>query len=201
MRGERAGYLPEPKFSDRPWTTGNSLHYVIGQELTVTPLQMCAVSATVANNGMLPKPNLVRRIRWPGYMHRKQMVRKRGEFKKVKLESEDTLSVVRQGMRAAVSMEHGTAGTFDELIEPEEGAVRQTPLTVAAKTGTAQHNPKKPNHSWCIAFAPYSPATGEPQYAIAVFVAQGGTGSATAVPIAKIIIRALFGAYQPDDPV
>lgn len=209
LNGERPGFLPEPEYSDRAWTQGNSLNYVIGQELTVTPVQMCAAACAVANGGTLPQPTLVRRIRWPGYTHRKQSTLPAAASRPVKLSSKETLALVRDGMRKAVNMDRGTAHsllplqnlyqTLEQKSPPIAGASNSRPLLIAAKTGTAQHDPRKENHAWCIAFAPYDVREGEPQYAICVFVAEGGTGAHTSVPIAGRILRALFGLHAPDD--
>ncbi len=210
LKGELRGSLPEPKYGDRLWTQGNSLNYVIGQELTVTPLQMCRACAAIANGGKLLKPRIVRRIRWPAHVRQRPVVDKSGDARTVKLKDPDTLGIVRLGMRSAVTMAHGTAGALADLADmrdsleepssPAAGARHDRRLLVAGKTGTAQHDPRKPNHSWCLAFAPYDAKPGEAQFAVCTLVAQGGTGSATAVPITKQILRALFGLYEPDDP-
>lgn len=209
LKGELSGDVPEPRYGERPWTQGNSLNYVIGQELTVTPAQMARVCAAVANGGKLPRPHLVRRIRWPARMNLPP-TKPAGVLEKVKLEHENTLQIVRLGMRRAVTMEHGTAKLLNDLSQlggkinnpgPSVfGEPLGRPLLVGGKTGTAQHDRRKENHSWCIAFAPYDARPDEPQYAVCVFVAQAGSGSGTAVPIAREVLRALFGLYEADDP-
>jgi penicillin-binding protein 2 len=190
LAGEVAGIVPAPKFSinetGEPWRVGNSLNLVIGQDrLTVTPLQMCAVVAAVANGGRLPTPSLVQRVRWPGWMQRPDTVALGGLSRAVNVRPE-TLAEVRRGMRLAVTDEHGTAK-----------ALRSLPVSSAGKTGSAQHVPGQTTHAWFIAFAPYD----EPRYAVCVFVAGGGTGGEVAAPIAKRVLQALVGGYDPADPI
>jgi penicillin-binding protein 2 len=190
LSGEVPGIVPAPKFSinetGEPWRVGNSLNLVIGQDrLTVTPLQMCAVAAAVGNGGRLLTPNLVQRVRWPGWMQRQDTVEVGGRSRPVNVRPE-TVAEVRRGMRLAVTDEHGTAKVL-----------RSLPVTSAGKTGSAQHVPGQTTHAWFIAFAPYD----EPRYAICVFVAGGGTGGEVAAPIAKKVLQALVGGYDPADPI
>ncbi|MBC8249079.1 MAG: peptidoglycan glycosyltransferase, partial [Anaerolineales bacterium] len=72
-------------------------------------------------------------------------------------------------------------------------------IAVAGKTGTAEYpGPRDeeghlPTHAWFTAFAPAE----EPEIALLVFVAGGGEGAATAVPIATEILRYYFGLPEP----
>ena len=63
--------------------------------------------------------------------------------------------------------------------------MRMKELAVAAKTGTAQIGGGQASHSWFAGFAPVS----EPRWAFCVLVEQGGYGSATALPIAREVLR------------
>jgi len=94
----------------------------------------------------------------------------------------ETLALVRQGMRRAVTAERGTARSLGDLG-----------MSIAGKTGSAQHIPGKPTHSWFIGFTPFD----SPQYAIASFVACGGSGFEAAVPAAAPVFRALT-ALMPE---
>ena len=62
--------------------------------------------------------------------------------------------------------------------------------TVAGKTGSAEYETGETTgtHSWFCGFA----ETGEPHIAIAVIAEECGTGSSTAVPIAKQILDTFF---------
>ena len=51
---------------------------------------------------------------------------------------------------------------------------------------------KKRDHALFVAFAPYS----DPKYAISVVVEHGGTGSGSAAPIAKKVIKKVLDRHQ-----
>ena len=75
----------------------------------------------------------------------------------------------------------GTAGAVDGV-------------SVAAKTGTAQHAEGAAPHAWYTAFAPAD----NPQVAVAVVVESGGTagseasGGSSAGPISKAVMEAVL---------
>lgn len=179
---QSAGQVPNPTWKQKRdkegWWTGDTLNMVIGQgATTATPLQMALVCATVANGGSLLQPHLLDRIVWPEHLKLPPMIFGRKVRHQVNVRPE-TLQIVREGMRLAVTAEHGTAG-----------AVRDLPIPVAGKTGSAEHMSDRPPHAWFVCFLPYD----KPKYAIAVFVSEGGHGGVTAGPVARRIISALYG--------
>jgi peptidoglycan glycosyltransferase len=83
-----------------------------------------------------------------------------------------------------------------DVVDHGTGTSAQIPgITVAGKTGTAQHGTGEAPHAWFVSFAPAE----NPQIAIAVVVLDGGdlgseaTGGAVAAPIAKTLIEAALG--------
>jgi len=68
-------------------------------------------------------------------------------------------------------------------------------ISVAGKTGTAQHGEGVDPHAWFTSFAPAGPRD-TPEVAVAVIVLDGGdlgseaTGGHVAAPIAKAVIEA-----------
>ena len=79
------------------------------------------------------------------------------------------------------------------VVQSGTGTAAQIPgVTVAGKTGTAQHGEGQAPHAWFVAFAPAE----HPQIAVAVLVLNGGslgneaTGGQVAAPIAKAVIDA-----------
>jgi peptidoglycan glycosyltransferase len=67
-------------------------------------------------------------------------------------------------------------------------------VSVAGKTGTAQHAVGKPPHAWFTSFAPAD----DPEVAVAVVVEDGGNagneaaGGRVAAPIAKAVMEAVI---------
>jgi penicillin-binding protein A len=82
------------------------------------------------------------------------------------------------------------------VVESGTGTAAQIPgVTVAGKTGTAQHGEDENPHAWFVCFAPAE----APEVAVAVIVLDGGslgseaTGGQVAAPIARAVVEAALG--------
>jgi penicillin-binding protein 2 len=53
------------------------------------------------------------------------------------------------------------------------------------------------DHAWYIAFAPYK----NPRYALSVFVEHGGSGSSTAAPLAKKLIKKVIDRHEEREKI
>lgn len=151
----------------------------IGQfDVQVTPLQVAMVSAGIANRGVVMRPNLIRVVR-----------------------GGDDLEVIErprpQALSQAISAQTAADMTAMMVNVVENGTGRTVAIpgiSVAGKTGTAQHGEGRPPHAWFTAFAPAQDA----QVAVAVVVEDGGdagdeaTGGRVAAPIAKAVIEAVL---------
>jgi penicillin-binding protein A len=145
----------------------------IGQDkLTVTPLQMAMVAASVANGGKLMKPHIGDRI----VDRDGRTVRRIQPEEMSQVMSPQTASEVGAMMEQVVKEGTGTAAALEGI-------------DVAGKTGTAEVGHGCPNQLWFIAFAPAK----DPQVAIAVTVECGtGFGGTVAAPIAKAVMQELL---------
>ena len=148
----------------------------IGQDnVLANPLQMALVAATVANGGTMMQPQLVSEVRDP----QGRVVKTFEPQEYGRPISPGTAQALTQMM---VSVVDGGTGT----------AARVPGVTVAGKTGTAQHGEGAFPHAWFTAFAPAE----DPQIAVAVIVLDGGdlqdeaTGGQVAAPIAAQVIDA-----------
>ncbi len=179
LPGEYAGLLPDPekKKTIRPkdpvWRIGDTYITAIGQgDLEATPLQLAVATAAIANGGTIWKPRLARAIAsTEGGLLREFRPEAVG---RVPLSAE-TLAVVREGMRQAVT--EGSAAALNDLF-----------FSVAGKTGTAQTGVYGKNHGWFTGFAPAE----APELVITVLVEEGTGGSTDAVPIAKEVLYYYF---------
>ena len=150
---ERSGVIPSPEwkiknFNGDPWRIGDTYHTAIGQYgFQVTPMEMARAAAAIANGGELLVPHFVL-----GDKSKEEQV------SQIDM-PEENFQIVREGMRAAVTM--GTAGS---LYAPY--------VNVAVKTGTAQVgiNKNKVN-SWVMGFLPYE----NPKYAFVIMMEGGPT--------------------------
>ncbi|MDD5222314.1 MAG: penicillin-binding protein 2, partial [Patescibacteria group bacterium] len=173
VAGEKSGFVPTQRWKEEqrnePWYPGDTYHLSIGQgDLLVTPLQVANYTAAIANDGTLYKPYLLKEIIDDG---NKTILKISPKILANRLASHENLSVVRDGMRAAVT--EGSARSLSTL-----------PIEVAAKTGTAQNEAGAP-HAWFTCFAPYQ----NPQIVITVLVENGVEGGTAAAPVAKDVLN------------
>ncbi|MBN1928484.1 MAG: penicillin-binding protein 2 [Chlorobiaceae bacterium] len=174
LPGERRGLLPSVEYYNKRygrnrWTKGYLISLSIGQgELGVTPLQLANYTATLANEGRLHEPHLVK-----GYRDTRTGIYVPIEHESRALPiSKQTFGIIKKAMQGVVDEKAGT------------GNLAQVPgVTVAGKTGTAQ-NPHGQDHAWFICFAPVE----NPKIAIAVLVENAGYGGSISAPIAREMI-------------
>ncbi|MBB5958730.1 peptidoglycan glycosyltransferase [Saccharothrix tamanrassetensis] len=154
----------------------------IGQrDVLVTPLENAVVAATIANGGVRMRPHLVQKILAPD----------------LQVISEDKGDDVEDAMK----VDHAHA-LRDMMVESEKntaGGGKLSGVTIASKTGTAEHGENVKNtkpHAWYVAFAPAE----KPEIAIAVIVENGGdaglaaTGGRVAAPLGRAVVGAYLGS-------
>lgn len=177
LPGEKTGLVPGPqeKREIRPgdpfWRLGDTYITSIGQgDMGVTPLQVNFATAAIANGGRLFRPFVTKAL-----LDESGLVTKEVSPYVIResVASPDSLKIVREGMRLAVT-------------EGSAAALADFPLAVAGKTGTAQTGVSGKNHGWFTAFAPYQ----NPEVVVTVLVEEGTGGSTDALPIAKEILWA-----------
>jgi penicillin-binding protein 2 len=162
LNNEQSGFLPTPewKFNTKKekWYISDTYNLAIGQgDLLATPLQIANMFAVFANGGELLKPQIVDRV----YDQKSgKTISVEKEIIRAGFLSEETINIVRQGLRQAV-----TAGSAKKL--------KYLPVAAAAKTGTAEWSDGKPAHAWFATFAPYA----KPELVLTVLVESGGEGS------------------------
>ncbi|MBU0732260.1 penicillin-binding protein 2 [Patescibacteria group bacterium] len=177
LPGEATGFMPtrdwKEKIKGEMWYIGDTYHLSIGQgDLLVTPLQVAAYTAAIANGGTYYQPHLVKEIH---DMETGEIIKIHAEIMYEGAVSRQNIDIVRQGMRDAVS--YGSAKGLQSL-----------PVSSGAKTGTAQIGGTDETHSWFIVFAPYD----DPEIALAVLVEKGGEGTEAALPAARDILNYYF---------
>jgi peptidoglycan glycosyltransferase len=129
---------------------------------------MALVAATIANDGKMMEPRLVREIRSPDGI----------------ILDRPTPSVRRQSLPAGTAQ--ALNGMMQNVITEGGLTVAEVPgVKVAGKTGTAESG-NGPPHSWWITFAPAD----DPKIAVCAMVENGGEGDDAALPIADMVIEA-----------
>lgn len=169
LPGEKRGFIPNSKYYDKyyrgRWNSSTVISIVIGQgEILATPLQICNLTATIANRGYFITPHVVKEIQDTPldtlYTQKRYTMVDRKNYE-----------IVAEGMRNAV-----LGGTCFNAAIPG--------IEVCGKTGTAE-NPHGKDHSAFIGFAPYH----NPKVAICVYVENGGFGATYGVPIGKLMME------------
>lgn len=168
LPGEESGMIPNAEYYSRKiskaWKAPNVISISIGQgEVTLTPLQIANLGATIANRGTYIIPHIVKEIEG------EEIDIKYRTPKKSMADTKAYEDVV-EGMRHAV-----TNGTCRAASIPG--------IEVCGKTGTAQNKGK--DHSAFMGFAPMD----KPEIAIAVYVENGGFGARFGVPIGALIME------------
>jgi peptidoglycan glycosyltransferase len=155
--------------------------------VSVTPLQMALLAATIANDGVVPQPFVVRDLRshaaTPSGGPTADVLDAYGGGRGDPVISSGAAAQVRQAMIDAVSGPIGRAyaGAGDVTRLGISG------VQTAGKTGTAERGPGLKPHSWFIGFAPAQDGA-LPSIAIAVIVEGGGSGSGHAAPIGGAVM-------------
>lgn len=177
LPGSRAWRALRPNESMTPAFTA---FLSIGQGDTLaTPLQMCAVAATVANGGKYYRPRIVKKaVSEDGELIIGDIPKLEVDLTQSGVKPAD-IELIRKGMRMSTNEPGGTSGK-----------VRLPNIVAASKSGTAQtvDNGKKSNNSWVMSFAPYD----NPKYAICVMVQNGGAGGGVCGPLVNLVYRGLF---------
>ncbi|MDO8529510.1 MAG: penicillin-binding protein 2 [bacterium] len=178
--GEASGFIPDTqwkldKLGER-WYTGDDYHAAIGQGfVTATPLQIASYIATIANGGTLYKPHIVSKI----IDGNNKAVNNSSFIIGDKLINPGVIKVVQEGMREVITS--GTAQVLKDL-----------PVDVAGKTGTAQFGSENKTHAWFVSYAPYE----NPELVLVILVEGGGEGHSSAVPITKAVYDWYFNRKQ-----
>lgn len=200
--GEKPGLLPSREWkrqafarpADQAWFPGETVIAGIGQGFMLsTPLQLAHFAATLAARGTRMQPRLLDATRDPATGIRESM-------------AGVELAVAGTGEPGYWNL---VLAAMEEVVHGQRGTARAIAprgYRIAGKTGTAQIfaiaqeeeydaeavDTRLRDHALFIAFAP----VGEPSIAVAVIVENGGSGSATAAPVARSVLDALFEDQQ-----
>ncbi len=168
LPGEARGFIPNASYYDKAyrgsWNPLSVISIAIGQgEVTLTPLQIANLGATIANRGYFITPHVVKAV------DSEPLADSLLERRYTKVDAK-WYDYIVSGMRQAV-----TGGTCRGANSPH--------YEVCGKTGTAQNRGK--DHSAFMGFAPKD----DPKIAIAVYVENGGFGATFGVPIGALMME------------
>ena len=205
---ERTGLVPSTKWKlkniGKGWLLGETLLAGIGQGyFQVTPIQLCLMTAQLANGGYKIKPKIIyneQALQSTTDASREQFGQLYRNQENVKFVLDAQFGATNEPMGTSYRSRH---------VKPE--------YIFAGKTGTSQIRSiteeerelkikqkdlpyKRRDHALFTAFAPYK----NPRYAFSVVIEHGGAGSSAAAPLAKKVIKKVLDRqqlrtkYQPD---
>jgi penicillin-binding protein 2 len=206
MSGEQKGVLPSTawkrnrfkKAGDQKWYLGDTVSVSNGSGYnSYTPLQIAHAVATLANDGVVMKPHLVKIIEDAATKARTLTVAK--ESYRIPLKQQN-IDIIKRAMVGVTSEEGGTAFK----------AFTNAGYTVGGKTGTAQVIGIRKNEKYnanLIAerfrdnalFTAFAPAD-KPRIALALLVENGGWGGGVAAPIARKVLDYFMLGKRPSEP-
>jgi penicillin-binding protein 2 len=216
---EKAGVVPDTKWKlkeiGKNWYLGETLHAGIGQGYFLsTPLQLCLMTAQLANGGFKIKPRLI-----IGENSQQDSLQKFLNFRKKNQNSSPTIDQqiwdfnLRPLFRNQENINFVKDAMFAATNEPGGTSYgsrhRDKKFKFAGKTGSSQIKRfteaqrkaevkqteityKERDHAWFVAFAPVE----DPKYAISVLVEHGGSGSSAAAPVAKKVIKKVIERHD-----
>ena len=193
---EKKGLIPNTQWKKNAlgqgWLLGETIITGIGQGyIQTTPIQLCLMTAQIGNGGHKIYPNLV--------VDDKKKVAPIDKFTPL-YEDPKNIKIVQDAMFASTNEVRGTSykSRIDDLK-----------YQFAGKTGTAQVKKitekdreldlktfeipyDERDHALYVAYGPYK----NPRYALSVIVEHGGSGSATAAPMAKKLFKLIIDRHQ-----
>ncbi len=223
---EKKGVVPSTKWKKEAigqnWYLGETLINGIGQGyIQTTPLQLCLMTAQLANGGHKIYPKIVfdknqesaesikEKMKFAAENNLKdsnllsateKLFNKEEKNYKALYRNKENIKFVLDAMFKSTNEVYGTS--FSSRIEDPK-------YQFAGKTGTAQVKRiteaereldlktdqipyKERDHAWYVAFGPYK----NPRYAMSILVEHGGSGSSTAAPIAKKLFKFIIDRHE-----
>ncbi len=191
---EKSGIIPTKEWKKKKygvkWQDGETLSLAIGQGFNlVTPLQLCQMTAALANGGKRYLPQLIESVTdADGKILESFTPKLVGELQEDEIKH---LALIREGMVEVIQGARGTARS-----------ARIEGINMAGKTGTAQvvrleqykHLKEEDipykfrDHALFVAFAPAE----DPEIAVSVIVEHGLHGGSSAAPVAKAVMEKYF---------
>ena len=216
---EKAGVVPNTKWKlnqiGKNWYLGETLHAGIGQGYFLsTPLQLCLMTAQLANGGFELKPRIV-----VDENNKANSLQQYLDFRKENpndtssndlqvfnfnlkplFRNQENINFVKDAMFAATNEVGGTSygsrhRSKEFMFAGKTGSSQIKRFTEEQREAEVKQKDiiyKERDHAWFVAFAPVE----DPKYAISVLVEHGGSGSSAAAPVAKKVIKKIIERHE-----
>ena len=203
FESEKQGLFPNTIWKKnnlgKGWVLGETLITGIGQGYTqATPLQLCLMTAQIANGGYSIKPKIIVNNDPLSFEEAKKNMKEQSliNFNTQLFKDEKNIKIVQEAMFSSTNEIGGTS--YRSRIDNPK-------YQFAGKTGTAQvkriskrereldlkidqipYNDR--DHALYVAYGPYE----NPRYALSIIVEHGGSGSKAAAPMAKKLFKLII---------
>ena len=211
---EKKGLVPSTKWKkqvlEQSWYLGETVITGIGQGyIQTTPLQLCLMTAQLANGGFKIKPSII----YNNNFNYDEILSKIQSEKNKPIEAnilqDRNINLYEKLYKNSKNIEFVLEAMYGSTNEQFGTSFRSRhndkKYRYAGKTGTSQVRRitekdreldldtseieyKNRDHALFVAFAPYA----KPKYAISVLVEHGGSGSKVAAPLAKKLIKKII---------
>ena len=221
---EKKGVVPDTNWKKiaigKSWYLGETVINGIGQGyIQTTPLQLCLMTAQIANGGFKIKPHIIENKNISYEMIRTKiadqfinnklsnydndqsfLIKKEYQLYERLYKDPKNINFVKDAMFGSTNEQYGTSFK-SRYTDPK--------YQFAGKTGTSQVKRiteeerkldldqsqieyKNRDHALFIAFAPYK----NPRYSISVLIEHGGSGSSAAAPLASKLIKKIIDRHS-----
>ncbi|HET7831879.1 MAG TPA: penicillin-binding protein 2 [Gallionella sp.] len=191
IQGESEGVLPSQEWKKKrfrkpeqqKWYAGETISIGIGQGYNAyTPMQLAQAVTTLANNGTMYRPHLVRDIT-DTRTGKKTLIEPK-VLRTIPLKQEN-IDVIKRAM-VGVNKEGTGARAFAgaEYVSGGKTGTAQVFSLKGEKYAEGRVKQELRDHALFIAFAPAD----QPKIALAILVENGGFGATTAAPIARKVL-------------
>ena len=210
FKNEKKGLFPNTFWKKnnlgKGWVLGETLITGIGQGYTqTTPLQLCLMTAQIANGGYSIKPKIIVNNNPLNFNEVKKSIKEQNllNINTKLVKNPKNLRIIQEAMFSSTNEIRGTS--YRSRIDDKK-------YQFAGKTGTAQvkriskrereldlkidqipYNDR--DHALYIAYGPYV----NPRYALSIIVEHGGSGSKAAAPIAKELLKLIIDREELRD--
>ena len=196
FENEKNGLIPSTIWKKnalgKNWLLGETIITGIGQGyIQTTPIQLCLMTAQIANGGYKIYPKLV--------LNKDDEDIKQDKFEPLYKNSKN-IKIIQEAMFSSTNEVRGTS---------YKSRINDPKYQFAGKTGTAQVKRitkqdreldlktfeipyEERDHALYIAFGPYK----NPRYAISILIEHGGSGSSVAAPLAKKLFKKIIDRHE-----
>lgn len=181
LPNERAGLFPDKEWYYKHYgksisIKGQKVNLAIGQgEVLVTPLQLAAYYAALANNGEWIRPHFLEKAIGDRTIYYKELF---PDYQQKLPLSQHNLQIIQRALYQVVNAPGGTAS-----------AAKVPGVSVWGKTGSAENHQGPRTHAWFAGYAAWD----SPEISVVVFFENAGHGGSMCAPLAGKIIQ-YYGA-------